>query len=113
LLLTEKESALDVKEKEERKALSKNVELVKAAVWSRRWFNLVLACILNLKELATSAEARVKSSMRRTNARFAMVRRSAKRRRFSKLKSTRDLPTVANTPSMVKLTSTQGLSLEM
>jgi len=64
-----------VKEKEEKKALYRNVDPVKAVVWSPRWFNLALACTLNLKELVTNAEERERSLMRKINARFAMVRK--------------------------------------
>jgi len=62
--------------------LSRNVETVKAVEWSPKWSNLAPACILNLKDLVTHAEEREKSSMKKTNARPAMVRKLSKKRRF-------------------------------
>ena len=64
-----------MKEKEVKKVLYRSVGLVKAVVWYKRWFNLALACTLNLKAPVTIAEAKVKSLMRRTSVRFAMGKR--------------------------------------
>jgi hypothetical protein len=71
-----------VKAKEERKALSRNVEVVKAVEWSPKWFNLVQACTRNLKDLAMNAKAREKSLMKKINVKLAMVKKSVKKRKF-------------------------------
>jgi hypothetical protein len=93
---------------EVKKALSRNALLAKAVEWSPECKCLDLVCILNHRDLATSATERVKSLMRRTSARLAMERRLSKRKRLSKQISTKEPLTTTNTPSMAKLMSSQA-----
>jgi len=91
----------------------KSVVLAKVVVLSQKCKCLDLECTLNLKALATIAEVKVRSLMKKTNAKTAMERKSRKKRNCSKLKLTRDHPMVANTPSTVKPMNTQELKPEM
>jgi hypothetical protein len=107
LLLTVKEFAQDAKDEEVKKAPYKNAEAAKDVVWSLKCKCLDLVCTLNPKDLATTAEAKVKSLTKKTNARLAMERKSRKKRNCLKLKSIRDLQMAITTLSMVKLMNTQ------
>ena len=110
LLLTVRESALVAMVLEVKKALSRSVELARDVVWSPRWSSSVLACTLSLKDLVMNAVEREKSSMRRINVKFAMERRSAKRRKLLKLKSIKVLLMAITTYSMEKLMNSLALS---
>jgi len=54
------------------------------------------------------AVVKVKSLMRKTNARLAMVKKLLRKRRSSKLRSTKVLQTTNNMFSMARLMSTPG-----
>jgi hypothetical protein len=68
---------------------------------------LDLVCTLKELDLVMTVTDKVKLSVRRTNARPAMVKRSSRKRRSLRSKLIRVLLTVRNTFSTVKLTSSQ------
>jgi len=60
---------------EVKKELYRSVLTARDVVWSPRWSNSALACTLSRVDLAITAEARERSSTKRTNVRTAMERR--------------------------------------
>jgi hypothetical protein len=54
------------------------------------------ACILNVLDLVKIAMDKVKSLIRKINAKIAMVRRSSRKRKFLRLLLTRELQMVKN-----------------
>jgi len=82
-------------------------------VWSLVCNNLDLVITPNQLDLAKNAMVRERRSMTKTSASTVMVRKCAKRRRLSMLKSIKVHLTTKLTISMVKLMSILVLKLAM
>jgi hypothetical protein len=70
-----KEFAQNAKEEAVKKALFKSAEVAKDVVWLLKCKCLDLVCTLNHKDLVMTAEVKVKSLTKNTNARLAMERK--------------------------------------